>query len=100
MKNNNRKQSVTFLTILSFLTISASSAIAAIEPSSKREFATPRIEQQSQTKTQKTEKPLELNTQDNHETWEKVELEQEWEDVANNESEDGILIIAAGRQPV
>lgn len=91
---NNQKRTVTFLSLLSFLTLAASTAMAAIEPSSKREASVPAIEQQSE--NQEAEKPLEPTVRSNSESWEKVELEHEWKGILGNESKEEILL--AGRQ--
>jgi len=96
MKNNkNSKRTLTFFGLLSFLSLTASTAMAAIEPSPKKESSVPAIEQQSENR--EVEKPSEPTVRSNDENWEQVELEKEWSGILGDDSEEEILI---GANPV
>jgi hypothetical protein len=94
---NNQKQSATLFSLLTFLAIAVSPVTAAIEPPSRKESSVPGMEQQVKTQeTQETKKPLKPVVNSNDETWEKVELEKEWENILGDESRVEMLV-AFGR---
>lgn len=90
---NNQKQSATFFSLLTFLAIAISPVKAAIEPPSRKEASVPSLEQQVKTQeTQETKKPLKPVVKSNDETWEKVELNKEWETILVDESGKEMLV--------
>lgn len=83
---NNQKQSATFFSLLTFLAIAVSPVKAAIEPPSRKESSVPGMEQQVKThETHETKKLIKPVIQRDDETWEKVELNKEWETILVNE---------------
>jgi hypothetical protein len=91
---NNQKQSATIFSLLTILAIAVSPVKAAIEPPSRKGASVPGMEQQ--VKTQETKKPLKPVIQRDDETWEKVELNKEWETILVDESGKEMLV-AFGR---
>lgn len=90
---NNQKQSATLFSLLTFLAIAVSPVKAAIEPALRKESSVPGIEQQVKTQeTQETKKPIKPVVNSNDETWEKVELKKEWENILVDESGKEMLV--------
>jgi hypothetical protein len=90
---NNQKQSATLLSLLTFLAIAVSPVKAAIEPPSRKGASVPGMEQQVKTQeSQETKKPLKPVIQRDDETWEKVELNIEWETILVDESGKEMLV--------
>jgi hypothetical protein len=95
---NNQKQSATLFSLLTFLAIAVSPVKAAIEPPSRKEASVPSLEQQVKTQeTQETKKPIKPVVNSNDETWEKVELKKEWENILVDESGKEMLLAFGGR---
>jgi len=89
---NNSKKSVTFFSFLGFCAIALSLETTGVKPLSRNEtFSSFPITEQ-QYEQQERQEALELPNKSNEETWEKVELDKEWEDISGNESGDEVLI--------
>lgn len=88
---NNSKKSFTFLSFLGFCAI-LSVETTSIKPLSRNETFSPSSTTEQQYEQQDTQEALELPDRSNEETWEKVELDKEWEDILGDESGEEILL--------
>lgn len=90
---NNSKKSFTLLGFLSFCEIALSVKTTGIKPLSRNETfsSSPTTEQQYE--QQQRQETLKLTNRSNEESWEKVELDREWEDIlGDDESGEEILL--------
>lgn len=95
LNKNNSKKSFTLLGFLSFCAIALSIEITGVKPLSKKETfsLSPTTEQKYE--QQERQKALELPNRSNEETWEKVELDKEWEDILGDDESEGEMLLAS-----
>ena len=98
MKYNksNSKKSFTFFGFLTFCAIALSVETTGIKSLSRNETLSPSSTTEQQYEQQDTQEALELPNRSNEESWEKVELDKEWEDILGDESGEEMLL-AIGR---
>lgn len=90
-KNDNTK-SFTLIGFLSFCAIALSIETTGVKPLSKNETFSPSSTTEQQYEQQKRQEVLKLPNGSNEETWEKVELNKEWEDILGDGSEGEVIM--------
>ncbi|NJL51160.1 MAG: hypothetical protein HC930_01190 [Hydrococcus sp. SU_1_0] len=94
---NNTKKSFTLLGFLSFCAIALSVETTGIKPVSRNETLSPSPTTEQNYEQERRQKALELPNRSNEESWEKVELDKEWEGILDNDESEGEILLASTR---
>lgn len=94
---NDSTKSFTLIGFLTFCAIALSLETTGVKPLSRDETFSPSPTTEQKYEQQERQEALELPNKSNEETWEKVELDKEWEDILDNEESEGEMLLASTR---